>query len=134
MQHRQRSARSSLQLAEPTPIGRDIAGVANRDEELGRSLAERLGDLEGGRLLPFDAMRIDGVHERDSGFARRLEHQSQGLIEGAFDHDNLRTVCERLRQLAGGDTTGWDHDDGAQAAMRGVGRGGRTGIARRRAE
>ena len=50
---------------EAAPVGRDVAGVADGQAERVGGVAERVDDLEGGGLLALDAVRVDGVDERD---------------------------------------------------------------------
>src|SRR6185503_10952319 len=57
---------------EPAPVGGDVPGVADRDEERLRRVAERFADLERGGLLTVDAVRVHAVHERDLAARAKL--------------------------------------------------------------
>ncbi len=52
-------------LAEPAPVRGDVARVANRQSKNVRRVAERVHDFKRAGLLPFDAVRIHGIDERD---------------------------------------------------------------------
>ena len=65
-------------LAVALPVRRDVAGVADRQAvDVGR-VAERVDDLERGRLLALDAVRVDRVDQRHRVAARRARGPARG--------------------------------------------------------
>ena len=52
-------------LDKPLPVGGDVAGIAHRDEEHVRGIAQLVDDLKGGSLLPLDAIWVKGVDQGD---------------------------------------------------------------------
>ena len=98
------------------------------------SPAERLGDLEGGRLLTLDAELVDRVDERDRMLLGDCAHELQSAVEVAADRDHLGAVHQRLSELAHRDLAlGHDHD-AADPGARGVGGQRRGGVAGRSAD
>ena len=77
-------------VGEAGPVRADVASIADRDrEDVGRP-TEVVADLERGRLLAGQAVRVDGVHEGDRVIAPvgELEDDRERLVEVAFDgHD-----------------------------------------------
>jgi len=53
-----------LEFAEAAPVSRDVAGVADRDEDALRALGQLVHALEGGRLLPLGPLGVDRVDQR----------------------------------------------------------------------
>ena len=102
-------------------------------QQVGR-VAEGVDDLEGGRLLALDAVRVDGVHERDRVLLADVAREPQGVVEVAADVEDARAVGDRLGQLALRDVAVRDEDVGVEAAVGGVGGGGSAGVAGRGAE
>ena len=88
------------------------------------STLERLEDLEGGRLLPFDTVLVDRVDEHDRVRVGELAHELERLVEVARQRDHARAVHQRLGHLALGDPA-LGHDHGAGDA-RACGVGGRA--------
>ena len=68
---------------EAAPVGGDVAGVADGDAERVEVAFEVLVDLEGGRLLAFDAELVDGVDERDRVRVGQLAHERERVVEVA---------------------------------------------------
>ena len=68
-----------------------------------RRIAESVDDLERRRLLALDAVRVDGVDQRDGVLRAVLARQAQGVVEVAVNRDDLGAVSDALRQLAGRD-------------------------------
>ena len=119
--------RRGVELAKPAPPGGHVAGVPDRDRERVRRLAELLGDLEGGRLLALDPVRVDRVDELDRMAVGERPDDLERLVEVAAQGDHPRTVHQRLGELADRDPPlGHDH----RAAQPGA--GGVGGRARRR--
>src|SRR5207247_4735410 len=57
--------RGGLVLLESLPIRGDVPRVADGDRERPGWTAQLVADLEGGRLLPLDPVRVDRVDELD---------------------------------------------------------------------
>ena len=72
------------------PVRGDVARVADRQGVHVGRLAERVDDLERRGLLPFDAIRVDGVDQRDGReVGGELAGQLQAVVEVAVDLDDL---------------------------------------------
>ncbi len=81
---------------------------------------EVLVNLEGRRLLAFDAKFVDRVDEHDRVLFDQLAHEFQRLVEVAGERDHTRAMHQGLRHLAFGDLAlGHDHRTG-DARARGV--------------
>ena len=78
---------------------------------------------------PFEAKRIDRIHQIDAEPVGDLPDALHGIVEVADDLDRQRPVIERLRQLAVSDLSRADEDDRAEAE---VGRRAVDGQGRRR--
>ena len=106
-------------LAEAAPVGRDVAGVADRDGQVVGRVAEVLADLEGGGLLALDAVGVDGVHERQrmvgSGVSEssRTTRSASSKLPSTGDDAGARGL--RLEELAGGDAAAGQDDDDLEA-------------------
>ncbi len=116
----------ALILHEAAPVGRDVARVPDRDAQQVGRVAEVIDDLEGGGLLPLDAVRVHGVDQGDARPLGQILRDAQRIVERTVDGDDLGAVSDRLRELAGGDAAGRDDDVGPQpmACRVGGGRGG----------
>jgi hypothetical protein len=125
--------RRVLQLLEPLPVRGHVAGVADRDAER-VDLADLLDELEGRRLLAFQAQRVHRVHQRDRVTGDELAHELERAVEVALQRDHAGAVHERLGQLAGRDLALRDDDRAAQPGPGGVGRQAGRGVAGRRAD
>ena len=124
-------AARGLVSVEAGPVGGDVAGVADGDgQDVGRP-AEVVADLEGGRRLAVDPVRVDVVDQRDRVFLLlgHLADNRQRLVEVALDGDDLRAGDERLDQLAQGDLALRQDDDHFQPGGGAVGRGRGGGVA-----
>ena len=100
---------------ESLPVGRDIAGIAHRNEQVVRRFAQDVHNLKGGRLLPFDAEGIDGIDQGHRILLGQRAHNVQRLVEIPADSHDLSTVHNGLGQLAQGDLALGDNDDGLRA-------------------
>ena len=120
-------------LLEALPVGRDVAGVADRDAQP-VDLAELLVDLERGRLLALEPERVDRVDERDRVAAGELADDLERLVEVAAQRDDARAVHQRLGELARGDLALGTMTAPPMPGPRGVGGQRRGGVARRRAD
>ena len=96
------------------PVGGDVPRIPDRYAVNVGRFAERVADLERGGLLPFDAERVDRVHDRHAAAFAELAHEVERVVEVAADRHDLRAVDERLRELAERDVTVGD-DDGARS-------------------
>ena len=132
--HHARSLRRPAELvvlAEAAPVGGDVAGVADGDEQVVGRVAEGVDDLEGGGLLPLDAVGVDGVDEGDGMDVGDGQRQLQRDVEVAVDGDDAGAVRDGLRQLALRDAPLRHEDVDLQAAVGGEGGGGGAGVAGR---
>ena len=100
-------------LPEALPVGGDVASVADRQQQVIRSLAQRIDHFVRSRLLTLDPMRVDRIHERHRIAVAQLTHGLERLVEATFDRNDLGAVHEGLRQLVEGDLSRWDHNDGS---------------------
>ena len=84
------------------------------------------------RFLPFEAERIDRVHQVDAQPVGDLPDALHGIVEVADDLDRQRPMIERLGELAVGDLARTDEDDRAKSEIgrRAVDGQGRRGVAR----
>jgi len=127
-------SRGSAGLDEALPVGRDVAGVADRDAERIQAPVEVVEQLERGGLLPLQAKLVDGVDERDRVVLGERPDELERLVEVAAQGDHAGAVHQRLGELAGGDLA-VGHDHGAAYPRFGcVGRGARRGVAGRGAD
>src|SRR5437762_11555101 len=76
-----------LGLDESLPVRGDVAGVADRDAERIRRVAERVADLERGGLLSLDAVGIDAVDERRLTRLAELADHGERRVERAAHRD-----------------------------------------------
>ena len=121
-------------LREASPVGGDVAGVADGNrEDVGR-LAEHVDDLEGAGLLALDAVGVDRVDDGDRQVLGQFARQVERLVEVAADLQHLRAVDDGLGQFALGDLALGDQDDAVHAGLAGVGRGRGRRIAGRSAD
>ena len=120
-------------VAEPGPIGADVAGIADRDrQDVGRP-PEIVADLEGGGLLARQPVRVDRVHERDRVIVPdgQIADDPERGIEVPVDRHHTGPGDQRLEQLAGRDPALRQDDDRLQPGGRAVGGRRRGGVARR---
>ena len=89
-------------VAEPGPVGADVAGVADRDGQDVRRPAEVVADLERGGLLALEAERVDRVDEghRVVVLLGERADDRERLVEVAVDGDDPGAGHQRLEQLA----------------------------------
>src|SRR5439155_8105401 len=104
-------AAGRLVFLEAGPVRRDVARVADGDgEDVGRP-AEVVADLERGRLLAGQPVRVDRVHEPDRAVrGTRLGERAddaEGVVEVAVDRDEARAGDDCLVELAGGGLASW---------------------------
>ncbi len=97
----------------------------------GTSQPQRLEHAEHDRLLPFEAERVDAVHQVDAEPVGDLLDALHGVVEVAGDLDRQGAVVERLRELAVGDLARADEDDRLESEVgrRAVDRQRRRGVA-----
>src|SRR5439155_22196787 len=93
-------------LDKALPVRGDVPSIADGDEEGIRRVSDRLAELERGRFLSLDAVRIDAVDERRLALVGEGTHHRQRGVEPAPDSDNVSAVGDRLRELAGCDLAG----------------------------
>ncbi len=114
------------------------AGVAEvpagHDDPVRHAPAARFEYAQHDRLLPFEAERVDAVHEIDAEpvvgrIVRQLSHESETVVEIAVNLKRERAVIERLTELAEGDFSATDEDDGLEAGETRIKRHGRGGVA-----
>jgi hypothetical protein len=89
---------------EAAPVGADVARVADRDGEVVGRPTEVLADLEGGRLLALEAVRVDRVDEghrpvRLATLGQPANDLQRG-VERAVDSDDLGAGDLRGNELA----------------------------------
>src|SRR2546428_595152 len=98
-------------LTKALPVRGDIAGVADRDAERVGRIPERLADLERGRFLALDAVRVDAIHERRHPVGRELPRDAKGIVERALQRQHARAEDLSLHELTQGDLAlGQQHD------------------------
>ena len=95
---------------------------------------ELLADLEGGRLLPLDPIRVDGVDQLDRVALGQLADDPERVVEVAADRDHARAVHQRLGELADRDLALGDDHGPAQSGPGRVGGGACGRVAGRRAD
>src|SRR5450759_1844959 len=76
---------AAVVLAVATPVGRDVAGVADREAVDIRCVAQHVDDLEGRRLLALDPRRVDRVDQLDRVGLGQLAGQDQAVVEVTVD-------------------------------------------------
>jgi hypothetical protein len=87
-------------LLEASPVGGNVAGVADGQGEGIRRAAQRLADLEGSRLLALDAVGVYGVDEGDvAKLVGGPLGELQCRVEVSLDLDYLRAVGETWTAL-----------------------------------
>ena len=116
------------------PVGRDVAGVADRQQVVVGGVAEEVADLEGRGLLALQPDRVDRVDQRDRVVAGQAAGDVEAVVEVAADHDDLRAVHDGLGHLAGGDLALGDQHERLEAGLGGVGRHRGRGVAGRGAD
>ena len=78
---RRRAATASLK---PAPVGRDVAGVADRQHsQSGTPISSTISQRR--RLLALEPVRVEVVDERDRMRVAQLADEPQGIVEGAVD-------------------------------------------------
>ncbi len=125
VEHRPRRARPARVLAEAFPVRRDVAGVAHRQRQPVRNVAELFDHLEGGSLLPLEAEWVHAVHQRDGQLFRQRAHRPKRGVEVAPQHDDTCAVRQRLRELAQRHLALGHHHPAAHLRRRAI--GGRAG-------
>ena len=105
-------------LDKPLPVGGDIASIAHRYEEVVRGLAQSVDDLEGGGLLPLDAIGVEGIDQGNGVLLGQGADDIQRLVEVAVNGDDLRPVDKRLSELSLGDFSLGDDDNGLKPEAR----------------
>ena len=116
-----RGATRGVVLAKTLPVRGDVAGVADRQEQIVGGVAEGVDDLKGRGLLALQPVRVDRVHQGDGVPAGQVAHGLQRGVEAAFERDHLGAVHKRLRELVHGDLARGDDHDGADAHACGIG-------------
>ena len=95
-----------------------------------RGIAENVDDLEGGRLLPLDAVRVDRVHQGHREVLGQLASDAKTIVEIPEDLNDATAVDDGLGKLASCDLSlGKKHDWGHASPGR-VGRRRGRGVAR----
>ncbi len=113
-------------LAERGAVGEVAAGD---DDVLGDLPLELLEEFEGGGLLAFEAVGVDGVEQVDGEAVDEVGEDADAAVEVGLELDGERTVVHGLGELAPGDLAFGDEDDAAQAGAGGVGGHGGGGVA-----
>ena len=111
------------------PVGGNVAGVAHRNEEVVRGVAEHVGDFKGGGFLAFNAVGVDGVDQGNGMIPGELTNQAQGSVEIAVHHDNPGAVSHSLGEFAQRHLPLGNQDKGPQVQIRAVGGGRGAGVA-----
>ena len=111
-----------IHLGEAFAEGGGVGEVAaGNDDVLGNLPVHLLDHLEGGGLLAFEAVGVDGVQEIDGELLDELAENFDAAVEVGLELDGERAVVHRLRELAPGDLAFGDEDDAAQTGAGGVG-------------
>jgi 6,7-dimethyl-8-ribityllumazine synthase len=87
----------------PGNKGQEAAMAAMFDEPLMHRIAEVIDNLKCGRLLPCDAVGINGIHDREIAGLAQFANDSQRVIEIAVNRDDFRSVGKSLKQFPGRD-------------------------------
>ena len=112
-QHRRLRRPAGLPILDkPAPIGGDVSRIAHGQVQLVGRVAQRVHDLEGRGLLPFQPMGIDRVDENHPVAIGQLAHDGQRLIESAGDGHDTRAEHAGLRHLPRGGGVVGDHAHG----------------------
>ena len=127
-----RPARSRLR--EATRIGTDVAPAAVREREHVRCASEVLDDLERGRLLPFDAKRVERVDEDVRAAVGERARGRERVVEAPADLDDARSERAGLRDLRGGDRSMGLENDGLQPRTGRIRSSGGRGVSGRGAD
>src|ERR1017187_1833914 len=99
-----------------------------------RGASECITDFEGGGLLAFDAVGIDGINDLDAGAFTDLADDTQGVIKIPAQGDDGRAFHQGLGQFAHGDGAFGEKHHAFDARPRGVSCGGGGGVAGARAD
>ncbi len=85
--------------------------------------------LDGGGLLAFEAVGVDGVEQVDGEAVDEVGEDADAAVEVGLELDGEGAVVHGLRELAPGDLAFGDEDDAAEAGAGGVGGHGGGGVA-----
>lgn len=88
--------------------------AAGYHDPVGRLPGESLQDPIHDGLLTFEPERVDRVHQIDAQPVRNLADPMHGVVEVADDLNRKSPVIKRLSELAIGDLTRADEDDGLE--------------------
>ncbi len=107
--------------------------AAGHDQMVGHVPVKRLGNLKGGRLLPFQPVRIHRVQQIDRRFLHDLRQQFEAAVEVGGQLAGDGAVIHGLRELAPGDLALGNQHQALQPGARGVGGHRGRGVAGRSA-
>ena len=125
---------SCLQFQKSFSDRRDIPQIAAGDDDVVRHApVALLENFIEDCFLPFDAKGIDGVDQVQSHLFGQQAQHVEGLVEVVSDFDYEGSEFEGLRELGGGDFSGWNKNDGLHSGARGVGGHRSRGVACRSA-
>ena len=113
--------------------GRVAEVAAGQDDPVGHLPVELLHDLDGDRLLAFDAQRVHRVGEVDQTFGGELLHDFHAAVEVRIEPEHQRAVRQRLHELRGRDLVARQEHHHGQARRRAERRQRRAGVAGGRA-
>ncbi len=122
------------ELVEAEGVRAEVASTPVGQGEHVRCRAELLDDLERGRLLSLEPVRVQRVDEDVSASGGELPRGRERLVEGSSYFEHARAERARLRELGRRDRAlGLEHD-GSEAGASRVGGRRRGGVPRRRAD
>ena len=121
-------------LAVALPVGRDVAGVADRQQWMSGASPSASTTSKARGLLALDAGRVDRVDQLDGVGLGELAGQGEAVVEVAVDLEQGRAVRDGLAELAHRDLA-VGHEHGARhPGLGGVGRRAGAGVAGGRAD
>ena len=103
--------------------------AAGNDHVIRHLPVELLGNLEGGGLLPFQPVGIDGVEQIDRGTADHFRQHPHAAVEVSIQLAGDGAVIDGLGELGPGDLALGQQDQAVHAGAGGVGRHGGRGVA-----
>ncbi len=88
---------------------------------VGRGLPQLVAYLEGSRLLSFNSIRIERIHQGDGIILRDLPDDAQSLVEVSLNLDHLGTMEHRLGEFTQGNLPFRNDNIGPQTCPGGIG-------------
>ena len=85
------------------------------DEMVGNMPVKFLGDFEGGRLLSFEAIRVDGVEQVDRCATDNFAKHADTAIEICMELAGERAIIDGLREFPPRDFAFGDKDEAVHA-------------------